>query len=182
VAHSIDAKIELEVRRKNGEVIHQNFPCQSFTKWFKRLCTNFFTGMGTRGFTLLKLVDINGVERGVGYNYSIKETYIIDNIAIGKSDEPFDYTQYHLKDFYAWATGLVMSKDNQDFDTSTLFELTGTFDIKENVTIKETGLYGRTYDAGGVLVRFLVSRDVLPDPIDLYPGDVLIVRYRVLVS
>jgi hypothetical protein len=146
------------------------------------LCTDFFTGVGTKGFTLLKLVDINGAEHGIGDTYAIKETYIIDNIAIGTSDEPFDYTQYNLLGFYAWATGLVKSKDNQDFDTSTLFEITGTFDITQNVTVKETGLYGRTYDVGAVLVRFLVSRDVLPSPIDLYPGDVLIVRYRVTVT
>jgi hypothetical protein len=50
------------------------------------------------------------------------------------------------------------------------------------VTIKETGLYGRTYDVGAVLVRFLVSRDILPEPLDLYPGDVLIVRYRITVT
>jgi hypothetical protein len=106
----------------------------------------------------------------------------VKNIAIGTSDTPFDYAQYELQAKLMDATGITRSIDNQDWDTSTRFELTGTFNISSETDIRETGLYGQFASDPNVYYSFLASRDVLSSPIHVVNGDVLIVRYRITIS
>ena len=107
---------------------------------------------------------------------------VAENIGIGTSDAPFDYTQYQLQSLLMYATGLTKSIDCQDWDTGVRFEITGTFNIQTETDIKETGLYGKILYYVDSYATYLASRDVLTTPIHVVPGDVLIVRYRITIT
>jgi hypothetical protein len=180
--YELRAELECELLRNGKTVFSHAQQCQSFTKWFKRFTGNIFTATGGKYFGKLKLKDVGGTDFLPSQAVGVWTYNIIDSIGIGTSDEPFDYNQFQLSSFLMYATGLTRSIDLQDYDTSVRFELTGTFNITENATIRETGLYGLCPDEGVIYRRWLVSRDILTNPVDVAPGDILIVRYRVTIS
>jgi len=178
----VKAEISVRLIRGDKEILNQTFPCRSFTLWFKRFLANFLTGTGIRGFSNRPVKDITNTDRTMGYQYGVAGNYATHNMAIGDSSAHFEWTQYHLQGFKMWATGLTRSVDVTDEPPSVIFELTGTFQITESFEVKETGLFGQLTDTVGTVRTFLVSRDILASPIPVIPGDVLIVRYRFVIS
>jgi hypothetical protein len=184
--YQLKAEIEFELLRGGKRVLHRKHRCRSFTKWFKRIIADAMTYCGRSYFSNLPVTDVEGntVSPCTYYENNLYwyHLHIVDNIAIGTSDAPFDWTQRELGQKLMDATGMTRSIDTEDYDTSVRFELTGTFNITQEADIKETGLYGRLARSYINTNRFLVSRDVLSTPIHVVPTDVLIVRYRITIS
>jgi hypothetical protein len=184
--YELRAELECELWRNGQKIFWHAQPCQSFTKWFKRIVGNFLSGNGNSNFTQLQIKDTSGNLRTIlKVGSSGKPAMygnVVTNIAIGTSDAAFDYEQYELQSKLMSATGLTKSIDLQDYDTSVRFELTGTFNIRTETDIKETGLYGWATDTNLNDYNFLASRDILSTPIHVVPGDVLFVRYRITIS
>jgi hypothetical protein len=185
--YELKAELECELKRNGKTVKVHKQDCQSFTRHFKRLVADIFTGMERKGFTSLPITFTDGTQQkpystanGSGHSWTWMDT--VTGIAIGTSDAPFDYTQYELQRKFMDATGLTKSMDVQDYDTSVRFELTATFNINAETDVKEIGLYGSTVIDYYTTKKYLVSRDVLTTPIHVVQGDVLIVRYRITIS
>jgi hypothetical protein len=184
--YELKAELECELLRngKTVQVLKQD--CQSFTKWFKHGLSAVLTTAGRRGWANVPIRDISGVDQTL-YWYTEYQDYgtwfdVVENIGIGTSDAPFDYTQHQLQSLLMYATGLTKSIDCQDWDSSVRFEITGTFNIQTEADVKETALYGKAIKGYHDYFTYMVSRDILSSPIHVIPGDVLIVRYRITIS
>jgi hypothetical protein len=185
--HGFQGEIEIRRIRNGREDLVLKQPMRSFTRWFKHFIVDFMTGMGTKGFNLLPVPPTTGELYYPFNNDYIYKYHIIDHVGIGNRGDAFDPNQTNLAGFLMYETGKTVSIQTGDTDGTTLFELAATFQITFTDTIRETGLYGICYmmqDPQHVIGwrNFLVSRDVLSSPVDVSPGDVLIVRYRISVS
>ena len=178
----IKAKVDVWHLRDNQPIKYYYFPCRSFTRWFKRFVGVILSGTGTKGFSKLRVKDIDGAERDVDGGCAVRDYNIVKNIAIGESNEDFEWNQHHLLGFKMWATGLTKSIDLSEQNETVRYELTGTFNITSAFTVWETGLFGEFRDTGAVLRTFLASRDRLHEGIPVVPDDIIIVRYRVVIG
>ena len=59
------------------------------------------------------------------------------------------------------------------------FSMTKKFlnNTDSNITIREAGIYSRAYDSSNTWRTFCIVRDVLPEPVTIFPDQVLVVTY-----
>jgi len=111
----------------------------------------------------------------VGYYNWIKA------LGIGKSSAVFSRDHHELQDLHLKQTTLSIGLYVEENSTG-YWLVRATFEITTDVTINEVACYGNFRDTGGVDREFMITRDVLPEPISLTAGDLLTLEYKFITA
>lgn len=191
-------KLEVGVEHNGKRKLWEE--CHSFSRWANRWFINSLIEANTTitqhpapiRYTPKPIKNISGVEKPWwdGINSTLDYWrmpqkaffFLTKAIAIGSSNEAWDYDQYELLGKIMEATTYTRRTDITETDGSLYLEFEGIFDIQTSTTINETGLYGQFMSGDNAEEKFLVSRDVLSTGIPVSPGDVIVVIYRLTVG
>jgi hypothetical protein len=168
---------------RKGKLLHHiKSPCHSFTRWFTRIMGCVFCGESGDRFLQLQVI----AEDGNTYRIDSYPRIELRKMAIGASNQAFSYDDYRLIDKRVealkgtdnWTTTIPPTESG----TSVYFEHQGKHPINTEFDVWECGLFSYTYMTDQYSHYVLITRDVLPNPIHVLPGDVVFVRYRGTVS
>ena len=191
--------VELEVTDKNGRIVkkHRQMSHSFLRQWlqFLRCQTSItYTGSGIS----VNVVDETGAVRVYPRSWSEDFDYeaLICNapagdnsygIVVGTSDTPNTINTYCLGSKIAHGTAFgQLQYGNHTFEDVTnpsgnilLFKIIRVFSNTSGstITVKEVGLLVRNLDSQAYDRCYLIARDVLSTPVDVYNDTTLTVRY-----
>jgi hypothetical protein len=187
--HPILVRGEVELRKVGGKKVA--FPLRSFSRWANRALLNLVLPYGgpdaPLGYSHLQLKNPNGELWTVYENYNIygyhfSFTHFFNSIAVGDSNQIWSYDDYNLISLKDWAGNYNKRTDATEYDGYLRAEFQGSVAASSAYTIREVGLFGAFWLSPDNYGKFLVSRDVLPSPISMEQGDVVMIFYRVTVG
>ena len=191
--------VELEVTDKNGRIVkkHRQMSHSFLMQWLQFLRCQTSIAIGGSGISI-NVVDETGTVRTFPCSWT--ETFnrealmcnapAGDNshgIVVGISDAPNTINTYCLGGKIAHGTGSgQLQYGNHTFDDVAnpsgnilLFRIIRVFSNTSGstITVKEVGLMVKNLDSQGYARSYLVARDVLSTPVDVYNDTTLTVRY-----
>jgi hypothetical protein len=187
--HPVLLRGEVELRKVGGKKVA--FPLRSFSRWANRALMNQVMPWGgpdaPSAYSHWQLKNPNGdliipyYFQNI-YGYRCTFAHFFNSIAVGDSDQPWSYDDYNLISLKDWAGNYFQRSDALEYDSYLKAEFQGSVQASNAYTIREVGLFGAFWTSADSHNKFLVSRDLLPSPISMEVGDVVVIYYRITVG
>jgi len=194
---SISGEIELEVRDKNGKLIHfHKEPAKCFVANFAHWLRAFFGNSVGNVVSDEPVVDTDGVDQAILHDVTMRPDHFggccapIGNstygLVVGGGSTPPTPDDYKLGAQYVEGTeinqfthGATTVEAVSTTTTQSVFRVVRTFtnNYTASQTVYEVGIYMAIEGQAGTWIYICIARDVLATPTTVPAGSTLTVRY-----